>query len=432
MKLFLKIKTCHGAFLIPEGLELGELKIEGTADFDDLLPVAIIAYSRNPHDDGFTQEVPTAQGVIANGIPNGMYFCIASFNYLQGVLQTINNAGYGEAILTIFTVPAFSLIGFNNWTLQDITSGVLWWFVSSYKAQPVTKTLLSRPSSIDGYTPRNAKLLQYPYLYLGFNPQNGSQKIYRYENFTNGTPVFKMYSEINQNPLVCFVPQNYRGQANDNTQDMATMQGYPTLGWITDVFNTWLAQNSEILSLQQQQEQYNYEINAWKQLPSMLGNEAQIGLSGDYGKMAGGFGNLISSAFDLVAMDKNHEFYIANMMAQREKQSLLPNTGSVSGSNATMLGYDLIDNNIFTRYSIKRDAVERIDKFFDMYGYTINELKSININTRSNWNYIKTQGANLLGDIPQFDLQTLKEMFDNGITFWHNPETFLDYSQTNS
>lgn len=120
------------------------------------------------------------------------------------------------------------------------------------------------------------------------------------------------------------------------------------------------------------------------------------------------------------------------MMAQRERQSLLPNTGSVSGSNATMLGYDLIDNNIFTRYSIKRDAVERIDKYFDMYGYTINELKNINIITRSNWNYIKTQGANLLGDIPQFDLQAIKEMFDNGITFWHDPKTFLDYSQTNS
>ena len=141
---------------------------------------------------------------------------------------------------------------------------------------------------------------------------------------------------------------------------------------------------------------------------------------------------MISGAFDLVAMDVNHEYYITNMMAQREKQSLLPNTGSVSGSNATMLGYDLIDNNIFTRYSIKADACARIDKYFDMYGYTINELKAINITSRSNWNYIKTQGANLLGDIPQMDLQAIKEMFNSGITFWHNPTTFLDYSQTNS
>lgn len=149
-------------------------------------------------------------------------------------------------------------------------------------------------------------------------------------------------------------------------------------------------------------------------------------------KWHGGASNLFTRAFDLVSTEVNHEYYIRNMMAQREKQSLLPNSGSISGSNATMLGYNLIDNNIFTRYSIKHDVAERIDKYFDMYGYTVNNLEAININSRSNWNYIKTQGANLLGDIPQFDLQALKEMFDNGVTFWHDPSKFLDYSQTNS
>lgn len=60
-----------GNYLIPEGLEFGELKVEGTASFDDLKPVAIIAYSRDPHADGFTQNpVTSTQGVIANGIPN--------------------------------------------------------------------------------------------------------------------------------------------------------------------------------------------------------------------------------------------------------------------------------------------------------------------------------------------------------------------------
>ena len=118
-------------------------------------------------------------------------------------------------------------------------------------------------------------------------------------------------------------------------------------------------------------------------------------------------------------------------MAQVEKQSMLPDTGSLGGSNATLLGYNFMNKDIFNRYTIKAQFAKRIDKFFDMYGYTINELKNININSRPNWNYIKTQGANILGDIPQYDLQTIKEMFDNGITFWHNPDTFLDYSQNN-
>lgn len=421
--------TCHGNNLIPEGLELGELKISGTANFDELLPVAIIAYTRNPKDDGLTQETPIAQGVIANGIPNGMFFWIVSLEYLQGALSSINSKGFGNAIMTVFTVPAFSLVGFNNWSLADILGGVEWWFVSDFKAQPQTKTLVSTPENLDGYTPRNQKLRSYPYMYLGFNPPNGSSNIYRYEDFENGTPIFKMYSEINQNPLVCFIPQNYRGNTT-NTQDMATMQGYPTLGWISDTFNTWLAQNSEIISLQSKQEAYNYEIDALKGGMGMLGDMGSM-LSGNPSSMVGGFTGYIDKSIELMRLDKNHEFYVKNQMAQVEKQSLLPNNAQNSGSNATLLGYELMDNNIFTRYTIKREFAERIDKYFDMYGYTINELKNININSRPNWNYIKTQGANILGNIPQYDLQTIKEMFDNGITFWHNPDTFLDYSQNN-
>ena len=29
------------------------------------------------------------------------------------------------------------------------------------------------------------------------------------------------------------------------------------------------------------------------------------------------------------------------------------------------------------------------------------------------------------------ELKLIKNMFDNGVTFWHNPNTFLDYSQNN-
>lgn len=424
-----------GNYLIPEGLEFGELKVQGTASFDDLKPVAIIAYSRNPNTDGFTQQtITSSQGVIANGIPNGMFYWIVTFDYLQGALDTINSAGHGDAIITVFTVPAFALIGFNGWSLQDILSGVSWWFVSDYKANPVTKTLISTPSTLDGYTPRNQKLRTYPYLYLGYNPTNGSSKIFRYEDFTNGTPIFKMISEISQNPTICFIPQNYRGASGDSLSDLVTLQGYPTLGWITDFFNIWLAQNSETIKLQMQQEKFNYNLEGIKAGANLLGNIAGAGMAG-FNMDASGAKNAlvgtINSSLDIRKLEKDHEFYVKNVMAQIEKQEMLPNNAQMGNSNATLLGYDLMDNNIFTRYSIKREFAERIDLFFDMYGYTVNELKNININSRPNWNYVKTQGANILGNIPQYDLQTIKEMFDNGITFWHNPATFLDYSQNN-
>lgn len=123
-------------------------------------------------------------------------------------------------------------------------------------------------------------------MYLGFNPQNGVHKIFRYEDFTNATPSFKIMSEINPNPTVQFIPQNYRGVTGDSLADNVALNGYPTISFKTDTFNSWLAQNSDILNLQMDQESKLYEINAWQTLPNMLGNVGQIGFSGDYGKIA--------------------------------------------------------------------------------------------------------------------------------------------------
>lgn len=425
-----------GANLLNEGLETGEFKVGGTANFNELMPVAVIAYTRNPKEDGLTNETPTALGVQVNGIPNGMYFCVCSFYYLQSVLGEINSKGHGDAIMTIFTIPAFALIGFNNWTLEDITEGlgVMWWVVNDIKAPKHTINLVSTPSSLDGYTPRNQKLRTYPFMYLGFNPTNGNSKIYRYEDFQNGTPIFDMYSEINQNPTVCFIPQNYRGSNGDGMSDLVTLQGYPTLGWITEYYNTWLAQNSNIINLKMEREQMNYEYNVARQKAGQIGQVVGAvgsGISGNYGAAAQSSFNVGIEQGMMGQTEMNHFYNIYDMMAQKEKQAMLPNQGSLAGSNATLLGYDLMDNNIFTRYTIKRQYAERIDKFFDMFGYMTNKIKIPNLNNRPKWNYIKTEGANILGNIPQLDLQLIKNMFDNGVTLWHDTNTFLDYSQNN-
>ena len=110
---------------------------------------------------------------------------------------------------------------------------------------------------------------------------------------------------------------------------------------------------------------------------------------------------------------------------------MLPNSSHGGSGNTTLLGYNLLDDSIITRFCIKFEFAKNIDAYFDMYGYQTNELKTPNLNNRPNWNYVKTAGANIIADIPQNDLQEIKNLFDNGITLWHNPLTFLDYSQNN-
>lgn len=86
----------------------------------------------------------------------------------------------------------------------------------------------------------------------------------------------------------------------------------------------------------------------------------------------------------------------------------------------------------FYKMSIKQEYAKIIDNFFSMFGYKVNEVKIPNVTGRQNWNYVKTIDANILGDIPQEDMQKLKDIFNSGVTFWHNPNTFLDYSQSNN
>ena len=67
-----------------------------------------------------------------------------------------------------------------------------------------------------------------------------------------------------------------------------------------------------------------------------------------------------------------------------------------------------------------------------MFGYKINRVKVPNITGRRNWNFVKTINCNFDGDIPQNDMIIIKQIFDNGITLWHNPNTIFDYTQNNS
>ena len=82
--------------------------------------------------------------------------------------------------------------------------------------------------------------------------------------------------------------------------------------------------------------------------------------------------------------------------------------------------------------SIKAENARVIDEYFSTFGYKVARVKVPNVTGRTNWNYVKTIDANIHAYIPQKDCVEIKNMFNAGVTFWHNPSTFLDYSQSNN
>ena len=430
-----------GANLIPENLETGEYKIAATANVTGLTPVYVWAYSNNkitminPSSTTSTHEFDLGNTNThnINGIFTSVYYLVATNANAYGHIATclsLNNQS--EYVVAHFSVPSLAISTGTGGNAIDFTSGTSGYHVDGMyelagKAAATTKTLLSTPTSLDGYTPKNAKVRQYPYVYLGFNPPQGTSKIYRYENFTNGTPVFNFISEVNPNPSVHMIPQNYRGKSGNSTNDSAALNGYPQIASKVDVYNSWLAENTGILSVQQNQAYTNTMYDVAGGTAGLVSNIFSSASNGNFGGLAG----VATSALDMYRSAANYDYYIAMVNAQKEKQAMLPDNVSLGGSNATLLGYELMDNNIFTRYNIKYQFAKRIDDYFSMFGYQTNELKIPNINNRPNWNYVKTQGINIIGNIPNEDLEIIKTLYNSGITLWHNPSTFLDYSQNN-
>lgn len=451
---FVKREMCNvsddypGFNLIPEGLETGEYKIGGTAEFDNLEPVWVVAYLGNTWNSSGT-DIPIGNGgYIANGIAQSVTFIICTtldaYNSVIGQLQTDENRS--QYILSCFSVPRLAVQDYLNssTTILGIDNAYVYIQGNTYNQAPVQKTLLSLPNSLDGYIPINQKLRTYPYIYVGFNPVNGQSKIYRYENFTNNTPVFNLISEVNPNPSIYFIPQNYRGANGNSMSDIASISGYPTLSSRNDYFNSWLATSMPTMKNNLAQTQSSYNVNRLgTSIQGALGGASTIGNMVNSSQkenttgmdmanaVTGLVSNSLSAAQNIVNQDINYEYYVKGMLAQIETQKMLPDNANLSSSNATLIGYNVFDKNIFSRYTIKNQFAKRIDKYFNMYGYETDELKIPNLNNRPNWNYVQTIGINITAPIPQLDLLQIKAMFNDGVTLWHNPNTFGDYSQNN-
>lgn len=141
----------------------------------------------------------------------------------------------------------------------------------------------------------------------------------------------------------------------------------------------------------------------------------------------------IGNAFALnVGGALNGAVGVLTRMAQTEQQKFAPNSAQGNVNGGDILTATSTNTFYFYNMTIKSEYAKMIDDFFSMYGYKVNSVKVPNVTGRTNWNYVKTIDSIIVGDVPQADLQEIKNMFDDGVTLWHNTSTFLDYSQSNN
>lgn len=88
----------------------------------------------------------------------------------------------------------------------------------------------------------------------------------------------------------------------------------------------------------------------------------------------------------------------------------------------------------FADVSPLKDECEMADNYMEQFGYSIQETLNLNnyINCRSNWNYIQTQNVNLKINGTAGDEAKLRNIFNSGLTIWHNIDTYGDYTKSNN
>lgn len=406
-----------GAHTIPEGLEYGNYVINSTQDFffsDRVNTMLCLQVTDFPSNSGV--DASTLPARIYNGVPSGCYYiCVPSTNYngIDKWVSAYNKDGKQDAIISIFPLP-FEFLGAATW--QDATQLTNNIFSPSYvipyslsNTHFDVSAIINLPSKIQGYTPKNNKLFTSPYCYFYFSTNTGSTIEYHFEDFFANTPTFNVDGAVSPGGEYKVYPINLKNQATnyDGYAYGISLSGLPLGSWNTDFFNNWKALNFDALQIQNRME-----------VTQSIFQGANSLLNFD-------FMNAAATPFaiaDQIALAEN-QIKVAQKLPDQARgdtasQSL---TYSLNKSDGT-----------FYTMTIKSEYALIIDDYFSMYGYKVNELKTPNINTRANWNYIKTIGMNLKGDLPQDDIIELKQIFNRGCTFWHNPTNFLNYSADNS
>lgn len=376
-----------GLHTIDEGLERGEY-IVNDRGIDTTRNTYKYVIGATLYPDNFE----AFGGGMYNGIPSAInYYAYENFADFKEAIKNYQE-GHADAIVTCFIAPSY--LTYRSGTREVMRSD-----------EPETYNLgISKMQSLDTYVPVNKKLLTFPYCYIYLSNSQGSanilkQEVWKNENINNEM-IVKVIAALTPGCSIRAVPMDYNGIVDENWDEGLTLGKYPIINWLTDEYTNWQTQQGINIA--------GFQLNyAQTQAISSLGSIAS-------GNIGGGIENVI------------------NTMKESRQHALVPYSvsgGANSGDVATSFKANAF---VFEKITIKREYAKIIDKYFSMYGYKVNDLKTINIHTRSNWNYIKTIGANIEGDLPQADMQEIKQMFDKGITLWHNPLTFLDYSQSNT
>ena len=339
---------------------------------------------------------------------------LEDFKDLYLYIARSNKDGHVEDIQNMFIVPDVAIdqteINVHRASIGDLTqypNNGFDFYTIDYDMEPATfNTVIEKLTTFNDYTPKNNKCFVYPYNYLFVSNNQGSNNIYKYEDFTTPNCVFENQFSISIGGSGRIVQLSYKGMST-NDDEALPLGKYPTCAWSSDAYTNWLTQNS---------------VNIATNLATLAGGTALSVATGGLATPAVAGGLALSTAGS-----------IANTIGQFYQANLLPN---ISSGQATGDVIWTANRNKFTfrQMRVKTEYLKIIDDYFTRFGYAIRSLGMPNITGRRYWNYVEIGSTEEIGygDVPSQYMEIINQACRKGVTIWHNHENIGNYALDNT
>lgn len=326
-----------------------------------------------------------------------------------------------------------SIVGCFSFPVYDTSNqGVPWLGACTYNGKiypylknnidftPLTKTI-DRPVDFglfETYTPKNNKCFTEPYNYVEVSNNNGDTLKLAFElSKEPDKPLeFKLKTVIGQgcSPyMYCKSYQNYM-------QTLVNAIMNPEVGWITNTYSAYLSANANTLATEKH----------------LMGTDALMGqLSNLYGGAISvakkDISGVINSGMSAIQTEYQYQSKLERFNASLNDIKSKGDTLHGSFSSCACMDEDFWGWNVYIK-QVSNECIKMVDSYFDMNGYKVNRVGTPQWTSRKNWNFIKTVNSNITGNIPTDAIVVINNMFDSGVTMWHNLSNMYNYDLDNS
>lgn len=413
-----------GLHTIDEGLSFGDYIIAASGSIES----STFSYTKMHVCIGVawlpdnTPSLYTSNRVIG-GVFSGTYYLV--FKETGDAAKFVSayaDLGHVQDIQCLYMIPE-ALAAINSstvWTNADLGDETDIDFITLHGTTGAIiindNITISRPTTIGSYTPKNNKVLCYPYNTLTISNNSGTMSEFKYEDFISNNPIFSLVGLQSPSCPMFIYPKNYK---KDSTSKSGYSWGIPLAkipqgSWNADMYTNWMTQNG---------------IN-------ILGMRIDAPTAHAIGGTLSALTGAATGSIDSIGSGIGAMF---GAVQEQYRASMIPNQiGGQTTVGDVTFAYDKLAPTYY-KMQIREESARIIDDWFTRFGYKINRVKVPNQIGRTYWNFVKIGSGESIGystntnrSVPSSSMEVINTIYRNGTTIWHNHANIGNYTLNNT